>query len=251
MAGQGGGEYTDHHDGCADAPALWYSVGGATDLAITANDDGSYTYASTDAVYQSALRFFNVFPITLKAGVSYTLSIDKELDVDIRIAGGGRIVAGKTSVTFTPSADTLVDHVAIDRPTGHSGTNTVKVMLCEGNYCKAVGAVHRRTGRALSGLPTGTIADSLARRGLTMFPAAMGGYWKVSLDADHGRRAGVCRCCGDRRLHGAISGLVRRTGCHRAWTEAETWIDWREAIWRMALTGIITDATKLSRRCSR
>ena len=111
------------------------TLGGAADLVITANDDGSYTYVSTDAVYQSA-RFYNIAPITLKAGVSYTLSIDKELDVDIRIAGGGRIVAGKTSVTFAPSADTLVDHVAIDRPTGYSGTNTVKVMLCEGTTAK-------------------------------------------------------------------------------------------------------------------
>ena len=159
------------------------TLGGATDLAITANDDGSYTYASTDAVYQSA-RFFNVFPITLKAGVSYTLSIDKELDVDIWVAGGGRIVAGETSVTFTPSADTLVDHVAIDRPTGHSGTNTVKVMLCEGTTAKPW---EPYTGGQAAPCPDypQEIADSLSA-GDYYVPCSMGGYWKVSLDAAMG-----------------------------------------------------------------
>lgn len=156
------------------------TLGGAADLVITANDDGSYTYVSTDAVYQSA-RFYNIAPITLKAGVSYTLSIDKELDVDIRIAGGGRIVAGKTSVTFAPSADTLVDHVAIDRPTGYSGTNTVKVMLCEGTTAKPW---EPYTGGQAAPCPNypQEITDSLPA-GDYYVPCSMGGYWKVSLDA--------------------------------------------------------------------
>lgn len=156
------------------------TLGGAADLVITANDDGSYTYVSTDAVYQSA-RFYNIAPITLKAGVSYTLSIDKELDVDIRVAGGGRIVAGETSVTFAPSADTLVDHVAIDRPTGYSGTNTVKVMLCEGTTAKPW---EPYTGGQAAPCPDypQAITDSLIA-GDYYVPCTRGGYWKVSLDA--------------------------------------------------------------------
>lgn len=156
------------------------TLGGAADLVITANDDGSYTYVSTDAVYQSA-RFYNIAPITLKAGVSYTLSIDKELDVDIRIAGGGRIVEGKTSVTFAPSADTLVDHVAIDRPTGYSGTNTVKVMLCEGTTAKPW---EPYTGGQAAPCPDypQEITDNLPA-GDYYVPCATGGYWKVTLDA--------------------------------------------------------------------
>jgi hypothetical protein len=159
------------------------TLGGAADLVITANDDGGYTYVSTDAVYQSA-RFYNIVPITLKVGVSYTLSIDKELDVDIRVAGGGRIVAGETSVTFTPSADTLVDHVAIDRPTGHSGTNTVKVMLCEGTTAKPW---EPYTGGQAVPCPVypQEIADSLPA-GDYYVPCSMGGYWKVPLDAAMG-----------------------------------------------------------------
>ena len=156
------------------------TLGGAADLVITANDDGSYTYVSTDAVYQSA-RFYNIAPITLKAGVSYTLSIDKELDVDIRVAGGGRIVAGETSVTFEPSADTLVDHVAIDRPTGYSGTNTVKVMLCEGTTAKPW---EPYTGGQAAPCPDypQEITDNLPA-GDYYVPCATGGYWKVTLDA--------------------------------------------------------------------
>ena len=61
------------------------SVGEANDIEIIANGDGSYTYISTNTTV-AALRFFGVTPITLKAGEYYTLSIDKVLDVDIRIS---------------------------------------------------------------------------------------------------------------------------------------------------------------------
>ena len=183
------------------------TLGGAADLVITANDDGSYTYVSTDAVYQSA-RFYNIAPITLKAGVSYTLSIDKELDVDIRVAGGGRIVAGETSVTFAPSADTLVDHVAIDRPTGYSGTNTVKVMLCEGTTAKPW---EPYTGGQAAPCPDypQAITDSLIA-GDYYVPCTRGGYWKVSLDAVMGSVPGYADAVEIDAYTGRYR-LVRRT----------------------------------------
>ena len=195
------------------------TLGGATDLAITANDDGSYTYVSTDAVYQSA-RFYNIAPITLKAGVSYTLSIDKELDVDIRVAGGGRIVAGETSVTFAPSADTLVDHVAIDRPTGHSGTNTVKVMLCEGDAAKPW---EPYTGGQATPRPDypQTITDSLVA-GDYYALCATGGYWKISLDGIMGGVSGYADAVEIDAYTGRYR-VVTRAGTY-AFTGEEKWV---------------------------
>ena len=202
------------------------TLGGAADLVITANDDGSYTYVSTDAVYQSA-RFYNIAPITLKAGVSYTLSIDKELDVDIRVAVGGRIVAGETSVTFEPSADTLVDHVAIDRPKGYSGTNTVKVMLCEGTTAKPW---EPYTGGQAAPCPDypQEITDNLPA-GDYYVPCATGGYWKVTLDAVMGGVPGYA----DTVEIDAYTGryrLVRRTAVivldgNEAWAVGEKYLE--------------------------
>lgn len=184
------------------------SVGEANDIEIIANGDGSYTYISTNTTV-AALRFFGVTPITLKAGEYYTLSIDKVLDVDIRIAGGGRIVAGKTSVTFAPSSDTLVDHVAIDRPTEHSGTNTVKVMLCEGDAAKPW---EPYTGGQATPRPDypQTITDSLAA-GDHYAPCATGGYWKVSLDTIMGGVPGYADAVEIDAYTGRYR-FVRRTG---------------------------------------
>lgn len=96
------------------------------------NPDGSINLLIENTQYIS-LRLINIDSITLLAGHTYTLSISKSMPCAVRASNVLRITSGNTSITQTMSADTVIDHIAIDTTIGAShDVSDVFLILNEG-----------------------------------------------------------------------------------------------------------------------